>query len=66
MNTSEKDAVRFLLDVKSMKSPMDDYIYINLATLALHLLSIPSSNADSERLFSLVRGIKRYMKQFLL
>ncbi len=33
-------------------------LYKNLATLALQLISTPVSNADSERVFSLVRGIK--------
>ena len=32
--------------------------YANLSALALHLLAIPTSNADSERVFSLVRRIK--------
>jgi hypothetical protein len=66
VQTSEKDAVKFWLDVKSVKSPMDDYKYFNLATLALHLLSIPSSNADSERVFSLVRRIKTDFRSNLL
>ena len=48
------DAIKFWLTVYSLKSPMGESKYINLATLALQLLSIPSSNTDSERVFSLV------------
>ena len=32
--------------------------YANLSTLAFHLLAITTSNADSERVFNLVRRIK--------
>ena len=44
--------------VLKMKSPMGEPKYVNLATLALELLAIPASNADSERVFSLVRRVK--------
>ena len=37
---------------------MGEQLHQNLATLALQLLSIPASNADSERVFSLVHRIK--------
>ena len=56
--TSCEDAVNFWLNVLNMKSAMGDYKYKHLASLALQLLSIPASNADSERVFSLVRRIK--------
>ncbi len=52
-----EDAVSFWLKVKSSKTPMGDSKYQNLSTLALQLLSIPASNADCERVFSLVRRI---------
>ena len=52
------DAVQFWLAVSEIKSLMGQYMYQNLSTLALQLLSIPVSNADSERVFSLVRLIK--------
>ena len=45
-------------DENAVKSPMGEQRYKYLATLALQLLSIPASNADSERVFSLVRRIK--------
>lgn len=54
----DNDACTFWLGVRSMKSPMGDSKYLNLSTLALQLLSIPASNADCERVFSLVRRIK--------
>ena len=38
-----------------MKSPMDEHKYKNLATIALKLLSIPTSNVDCERVFSHVK-----------
>ena len=56
--TLECDAVSFWLNVLNMKSPMGALKYESLGTLALQLLSIPVSNADSERVFSLVRRIK--------
>ena len=54
----ETDAVQFWVNVSHMKSPMGELKYQNLATLALKLLLIPVSNADSERVFSLVRRVK--------
>ena len=62
---STDDAVSFWLQVKSMKSPMGDNKYSNLATLCLQLLSIPVSNADIERVFSLVRRIKTEFRSSL-
>ena len=41
-----------------MESPLGERKYHHLSNLALYLLSIPASNADSERVFSLVRRIK--------
>ena len=41
-----------------MSSPMGERKYHKLVSLALLLLSIPSSNAESERVFCLVRTIK--------
>ena len=55
---SESDAVKFWVNVYNMKSPMDEHKYKNLATIALKLLSIPTSNVDCERVFSHVRRIK--------
>ena len=52
------DAVQFCLDVSELKSPMGQYMYKNLSTLILQLLSISVSNANSESVFSLVRCIK--------
>ena len=52
------DAVRFWLHVKSMESPLGEKKYHHLSDLSLNLLSVPASNADSERVFSLVRRIK--------
>ena len=56
--TANCNAVSFWMAVLQMKSPMGERKYENLATLALQLLAIPSSNADSERVFSLVRRVK--------
>ena len=50
-----KDAVQFWLQVMAMKSAMGEQKYLHMATLSLRLLSIPASNADSERVFSVVR-----------
>ena len=55
---SESDAVKFWVNVYNMKSNMDEHKYKNLATIALKLLSIPTSNVDCERVFSHVRRIK--------
>ena len=44
---------------------MGEQCYQNLATLAIHLLSIPASNADSERVFNLVRRIKTEFRSSL-
>ena len=53
------DAVfKFWVTVLKLKSPMGNLKYMNLATPALQLLSIPASNADSELEFSLVCRIK--------
>ena len=43
---SESDAVKFWVSVYNTKSPMDEHKYKNLATSALKLLSIPTSNVD--------------------
>ena len=60
-----EDAVNFWLKISHLKSPMGEHKYHNLAFLALQLLSIPSSNADSERVFSLVRRIKTEFRSSL-
>ena len=52
------EAVTFWLKVGDFKSAMGSLKYENLSMLALQLLAIPASNADSERVFSLVRRIK--------
>ena len=46
-----------------MKSPMGEQKYLH--TLSLQLLSIPASNADSERVFSVVRRIKTEFRSSL-
>ena len=61
-----EDAVEFWIRVSHTSSPMDELKYHKLASLALQLLSIPSSNADSERVFSLVRRIKTEFRSSLL
>ena len=55
---SQADAVKFWVNVYNMTSPMGEYKYRHLATVALKLLAIPTSNADCERAFSHVRRIK--------
>ncbi len=54
----DSDAINFWILISKMKSPMGNLLYKNLATLALQLTSTPVSNADSERVFSLVQRIK--------
>lgn len=44
---------------------MGEQKYLHLATLSLQLLSIPVSNADSERVFSVVRRIKTEFRSSL-
>ena len=58
-----KGTINFWLMVASMKTPMGDSKYQNLSTLVLQLLSIPTSNADCERVFSVVRRIKQISGQ---
>ena len=58
VHCSGSDAVKFWVIVYNMKLPMDEHKYKNLATIALRLLSIPTSNVDCERVFSHVRRIK--------
>ena len=60
-----QDAVQFWLHIRNMTSPMGSLKYLALATLALNLLAIPASNADSERVFSLVRRIKTEFRSSL-
>ena len=45
------NTVDFWLKISHLKSPMGEKKYHNLATLALQLLLIISSNADSESFF---------------
>ena len=52
------DAITFWLKVRSLKSAMGSLKYENLSMLALQVLAIPTSSADGERVFSLVRRIK--------
>ena len=59
------DAVQFWLQVLAMKSPMDEQKYLYMAILSLQLLSIPASNADSGRVFSVVRRIKTEFRSSL-
>ena len=59
------DVVQFWLQVLAIKSPMDEQKYLYMAILSLQLLSIPASNADSERVFSVVRRIKTEFRSSL-
>ena len=61
----DENAIKFWLNILHLKSPMGEPKYENLATLALRLLSIPTSNADSERAFSWVRRIKTEFRSSL-
>ena len=58
IDTTQSDAIKFWLDVSTMESPLGERKSHILSNLALSLLSIPASNADSERVFSQVRRIK--------
>ena len=55
ISETENDVVKFWVIMSQLKSPMGEHKYCNLSALALNLLSLPTSNADSERAFSLVR-----------
>ena len=50
-----ENAVDYWYRIVYFQSPMGEQCYKNLATLVLQLLSIPTSNAGSERVFSVVR-----------
>lgn len=65
-SASNSDAIEYWLRVSGMQSPLGDYKYANLGKLALDLLAIPTSNADSERVFSLVRRIQTEFRSRLL
>ena len=56
--SENSDALAFWMAVLKMASPMGEPKYVNLSTLALELLAIQASNANSERVFSLVRRVK--------
>ena len=55
---ADTDAIQYWLRIQSYKSCTGVQLYGNLASAALQLLAIPVSNADSERVFSLVRRIQ--------
>ena len=56
--STETDAVQYWLRIKSMKSSTGELMYKELANAVLQLLAIPVSNADGERVFSLVRRVQ--------
>ena len=66
IEATESDAIQFWLNVNIMESPLGERKYHHLSNLALDLLSIPASNADSERVFSLVRKIKTDFRAYYL
>ena len=51
IDCTEGNATKLWVDIFHMKSPMGAHKYKDLATVALKLLSIPTSNADRERVF---------------
>ena len=55
---ADTDVVQYWLRIKSIKASTGHLLYSNLSSLVLQLLAIPVSNADSERVFSLVRRIR--------
>ena len=46
------DAMQFWLDVFELKSPMGQYMYKNLSTLTLQLLSVSILVSTAQRVFS--------------
>ena len=60
-----ENAVDYWYRILYFQSPTGEQRYKNLATLALQLLSIPASNAGSERVFSVVRRIKTEFRSSL-
>ena len=58
LDCTQSDATKFWLNIYNIKSPMGAYKYRNLATIALRLLSISTSNAYCERVFNQVRRVK--------
>ena len=65
VKASESYATKFWLDVKCMKYPTADHRHTNLATLAMHVLSVLSNNTNSKRVFSLVRRVKTEFRSSL-
>ena len=54
----ETDAVNLWISIRNMKSPMGEFMYQTLATLALQLISIPVSNAGNEQVLSVFAGLR--------
>lgn len=55
---ADTDVLQYWLHIKSIKASTGHLLYSNLSSLVPQLLAIPVSNADSERVFSLVRRIR--------
>ena len=59
------DTVKFRLLVHFMRSSLGEYKYLNLSKIALHLLPTSSSNADCERVFSLLWHVRTDLRSGL-
>lgn len=59
------DICKFYAHLMTIKDDMGHFQYRTLATFALNVLSLPTSNADVERLFSKLNLIKRKQRNCL-
>lgn len=53
-----KDTIEFWRHISTLKNFNDEYIFKNIAELAMTILCIPHGNADVERIFSNMTDIK--------
>ncbi|KAJ8951253.1 hypothetical protein NQ314_007692 [Rhamnusium bicolor] len=58
-----KDTVEFWRNLCTLTNFKDEYIFKNIAELALIILCIPHGNADVERIFSNIADIKTKKKR---
>ncbi|KAJ8952627.1 hypothetical protein NQ314_007493 [Rhamnusium bicolor] len=54
----QKDTIEFWRNLCTLTNFNDEYIFRNIAELALIILCIPHGNADVERIFSNIADIK--------
>ncbi|MPC71174.1 hypothetical protein E2C01_065444 [Portunus trituberculatus] len=62
---TNNDICQFYAHLMTLKDAMGNFQYRTFATFALNVLSLPTSNADVERLFSKLNLIKRKQRNCL-